>query len=58
MLVCRIGPGYFLEVRDGPLAARHRPSASGLFRFVVPAAGARAVGILMTGMATTARTLC
>jgi two-component system chemotaxis response regulator CheB len=49
-LVRRIGPSYFLEVRDGPLVSRHRPSVNVLFRSVAQAAGSSAVGILMTGM--------
>jgi two-component system chemotaxis response regulator CheB len=49
-LVHRIGSAYFLEVRDGPLVSRHRPSVNVLFRSVAQTAGASAVGILMTGM--------
>ncbi len=49
-LVRGIGPGYFLEVRDGALVSRHRPSVNVLFRSVAQAAGASALGILMTGM--------
>jgi two-component system chemotaxis response regulator CheB len=49
-LVRRIGPSYFLEVRDGALVSRHRPSVNVLFRSVAQAAGSSAVGILMTGM--------
>ena len=49
-LVRRIGPGYFLEVREGALVSRHRPSVNVLFRSVAQSAGASAVGILMTGM--------
>src|SRR6266481_6875342 len=49
-LVRRLGPSYFLEVRDGALVSRHRPSVNVLFRSVAQAAGASAVGILMTGM--------
>ena len=49
-LVRRIGPSYFLEVRDGPLVSRHRPSVNVLFRSVAQAAGSSALGILMTGM--------
>jgi two-component system, chemotaxis family, protein-glutamate methylesterase/glutaminase len=48
--VCRLGSSYFLEVRDGDLVSRHRPSVNVLFRSVARAAGASAVGILMTGM--------
>jgi two-component system, chemotaxis family, protein-glutamate methylesterase/glutaminase len=50
MVVRRLGPSYFLEVRDGPLVSRHRPSVNVLFRSVAQAAGSSAVGILMTGM--------
>jgi two-component system chemotaxis response regulator CheB len=50
LLVRRLGPTYFLEVRDGPLVSRHRPSVNVLFRSVAQAAGANAIGILMTGM--------
>jgi two-component system, chemotaxis family, protein-glutamate methylesterase/glutaminase len=50
LLVRRIDPGYFLEVREGPLMSRRRPSVNVLFRSVVQAVGANAVGILMTGM--------
>jgi two-component system chemotaxis response regulator CheB len=49
-LVRRIGPSYFLEVREGDLVSRHRPSVNVLFRSVAQAAGASAMGILMTGM--------
>ena len=50
LLVRRLGPSYFLEVRDGALVSRHRPSVNVLFRSVAQAAGASAVGVLMTGM--------
>jgi two-component system chemotaxis response regulator CheB len=49
-LVRRLGSGYFLEIREGPLVSRHRPSVNVLFRSVAQAAGGNAVGILMTGM--------
>jgi len=49
-LVRRLGPSYFLEVRDGSLVSCHRPSVSVLFRSVAQAAGPSAVGVLMTGM--------
>jgi two-component system chemotaxis response regulator CheB len=50
LLARRLGPTYFLEVREGPLVSRHRPSVNVLFRSVAQAAGSNAVGILMTGM--------
>jgi two-component system chemotaxis response regulator CheB len=50
LVVRRLGPTYFLEVREGPLVSRHRPSVNVLFSSVAQAAGASAVGVLMTGM--------
>lgn len=49
-LVRRMGPSYILEVCDGALVSRHRPSVNVLFRSVAQAAGANAVGVLLTGM--------
>ena len=46
----RLGASYFLEVREGPLVSRHRPSVNVLFRSVAQAAGCSATGVLMTGM--------
>lgn len=48
--VRRMGPTYFLEVREGALVSRHRPSVNVLFRSAAQAAGPNAVGILLTGM--------
>jgi len=50
MLVKRSGARYFVEVREGPLVCRHRPSVDVLFRSAAQYAGANAVGVLMTGM--------
>jgi two-component system, chemotaxis family, protein-glutamate methylesterase/glutaminase len=50
MRVRRLGSNYFLEVREGPLVSRHRPSVNVLFSSVAQAAGSNAIGILMTGM--------
>lgn len=49
-LVYRSGANYRVEVRDGPLVSRHRPSVDVLFRSVAVAAGRNAIGIIMTGM--------
>jgi two-component system chemotaxis response regulator CheB len=50
MLLRRSGAQYFVEVVDGPLVNRHRPSVDVLFRSVAKAAGANALGVIMTGM--------
>ena len=50
MLLRRSGAQYRVEIKDGPLVSRHRPSVDVLFRSVAQAAGANAVGIIMTGM--------
>jgi two-component system chemotaxis response regulator CheB len=50
MLLRSSGAQYFVEVVDGPLVNRHRPSVDVLFRSVAKCAGANALGIIMTGM--------
>lgn len=50
MLLKRSGAQYYVEVTEGPLVNRHRPSVDVLFRSAANAAGANALGIIMTGM--------
>lgn len=50
MLLKRTGKQYFVEVKDGPLVNRHRPSVDVLFRSTARYAANNAVGIIMTGM--------
>lgn len=50
MLLKRSGAQYHVEVVDGPLVNRHRPSVDVLFRSVAKFAGRNALGIIMTGM--------
>ncbi len=50
MLLKRSGAQYHVEVIDGPLVNRHRPSVDVLFRSVAKFAGGNALGIIMTGM--------
>ena len=50
MLLRRSGAQYRVELKDGPLVSRHRPSVDVLFRSVASTAGANAIGIIMTGM--------
>lgn len=49
-LLKRSGARYYVEVRDGPLVSRHRPSVDVLFRSTARYAGRNAVGVIMTGM--------
>lgn len=49
-LLKRSGAKYFVEVKDGPLVNRHRPSVDVLFRSTARYAGPNAIGIIMTGM--------
>ncbi|WP_240316946.1 protein-glutamate methylesterase/protein-glutamine glutaminase [Saccharospirillum mangrovi] len=46
----RSGAQYRVEVFDGPLVSRHRPSVDVLFRSAARWAGRNATGILLTGM--------
>ena len=50
MLLKRSGTRYHVEVKDGPLVSRHRPSVDVLFRSGARYAGKNAVGVIMTGM--------
>jgi len=50
MLLKRSGAKYYVEVKDGPLVNRHRPSIDILFRSTARYAGANAIGVIMTGM--------
>jgi two-component system chemotaxis response regulator CheB len=50
LLLRRSGARYFVEIKDGPLVSRHRPSVDVLFRSAARYAGANAVGVIMTGM--------
>jgi two-component system chemotaxis response regulator CheB len=50
MLLRRDGANYHVDVIDGPLVNRHRPSVDVLFRSVAKQAGANALGVIMTGM--------
>ena len=50
MMLARSGAQYRVEVVDGPLINRHRPSVDVLFRSCAKFAGKNAVGVILTGM--------
>ncbi|MBI9100264.1 MAG: chemotaxis response regulator protein-glutamate methylesterase, partial [Spirochaetaceae bacterium] len=49
-LIKRSGARYYVEVKEGPLVCRHRPSVDVLFRSASRFVGKNAVGVIMTGM--------
>lgn len=50
MHLVKVGGGYQVEVKPGPKVNGHCPSVEVLFESVAKAAGADAVGIILTGM--------
>ncbi|WP_010321861.1 protein-glutamate methylesterase/protein-glutamine glutaminase [Marinobacterium stanieri] len=50
MLIQRSGARYYVQLRDGPLVTRHRPSVDVLFRSAARHAGRNALGVILTGM--------
>ena len=47
MLLKRSGARYYVEIKDGPLVNRHRPSVDVLFRSTARYAGKNAIGIII-----------
>lgn len=50
MMIKRSGNTYTVDVVDGPLVSRHKPSVDVLFRSAAKFAGKNALGIILTGM--------
>ncbi len=50
LVLQRSGARYYVDVREGPLVCRHRPSVEVLFNSVAKVAGANAIGVILTGM--------
>ena len=50
MQLVRSGAQYLVQVRDGPLVNRHKPSVDVLFKSVAHHAGRNALGVILTGM--------
>ena len=46
----RSGAKYYVQVKEGPLVSRHRPSVDVLFRSAARYAGSNTIAIIMTGM--------
>jgi two-component system, chemotaxis family, protein-glutamate methylesterase/glutaminase len=50
MTVHEFGGRFFVDVVDGPLVSRHRPSVDVLLHSVARCAGGNAIGVILTGM--------
>lgn len=50
MVLKRSGARYYVDVIDGPLVNRHRPSVDVLFRSTARFAGRNSIGVILTGM--------
>ena len=49
-MVKRSGASYMVEVKEGPLVNRHRPSVDVMFTSVASYVGKNAIGVILTGM--------
>lgn len=49
-MVKRSGASYMVEVKEGPLVNRHRPSVDVMFSSVASYVGKNAIGVILTGM--------
>lgn len=50
LMLKRSGAKYYVQVKDGPLVSRHRPSVDVLFRSGARYCGRNTVAVIMTGM--------
>ena len=50
LVLHKSGSHYIVELLDGPLVSRHRPSVDVLFKSVAQTGAANAIGVLLTGM--------
>ncbi|MDN3613669.1 chemotaxis response regulator protein-glutamate methylesterase [Vibrio gallaecicus] len=49
-MISRVEQTYFIELKDGPLVSRHKPSVDVLFRSAAQHVGENCIGVIMTGM--------
>jgi len=50
MLLARSGARYYVQIKEGPLVCRQRPSVEVLFNSVAKYAGKNAIGVILSGM--------
>ena len=50
LMLKRSGAKYYVQIKDGPLVSRHRPSVDVLFRSGARYSGRNTVAVIMTGM--------
>lgn len=50
MTIRRSGAKYFVDIKDGPLVSRHRPSVDVLFRSAANTVASNASAVILTGM--------
>lgn len=50
MAVHSVGGSLMIQIKDGPLVSRHRPSVDVLFQSIAETAGTSALGVILTGM--------
>ena len=50
MSVHEFGGRFFVDIADGPLVSRHRPSVDVLLHSVARCAGGNSIGVILTGM--------
>ncbi len=50
MLLIQAHGGRCVQIKDGPLISRHKPSVNVLFKSTARSAGSKAIGVMLTGM--------